>query len=141
MALLASTYALSVTIPVGNQNKPLSHSNSATEQQLGPVPDCDKRLHFQPPPRHNRRMKLRHAAALALVGWYLSVTNGGTVLKDCPDCEVGATPSSFSGPFKTKAGCERAGTDEVRNFYADAKKQGERIIRPTSFVCYERKEP
>jgi hypothetical protein len=86
-------------------------------------------------------MNLRYAAGLALVGWYLSVTTGATVPKDCPDCEVGETPSSFGGPFKTKAACGRAGTDEVRNFYADAKKQGERIIWPTSFVCYERKEP
>jgi hypothetical protein len=87
-------------------------------------------------------MKLRYAMPLALLGWYLSTRIGSTVPKDCPECGVGGAGYEYGGPpFKTKADCEKAGRQEVQDFYADAKKRGEQVLDPTSFVCLERKEP
>ena len=85
-------------------------------------------------------MKLRHAA-LALVGWYLTVQFGQTYPKDCPDCSLGFGQGGGWGwpPFKTKTDCQKAGNVEVRAFFADAKQKGEQVAWPPSFRCVERK--
>ena len=87
-------------------------------------------------------VKLRHAAVLALLGWFLSLYVGETYPKNCPECAIaGSIQTSFDSlPFKTKAECDKAGHNKVRAFYARAKKNGEKVTRPTSFRCVEKKE-
>jgi hypothetical protein len=76
------------------------------------------------------------------VGWYLTISIGQTYPKDCPGCGVALGVSqAFGGPpFKTKADCEKAGDDQVRVFYAEAKKNKEQVAWPTSYRCVERKD-
>jgi hypothetical protein len=78
----------------------------------------------------------RHAAALALVGWYLSLEGGFTVSKDCPDCAVaGDFVAGDSRPFKTEAECNKFGQGEVLEFYAVARKNDEKVIEPPTIRC------
>ena len=83
-------------------------------------------------------LNVRHAAALALVVWSLWIPEvGSTVPQDCPDCAVTLEArAEFARPFKTKAECEKAGQDWLRDFYADARKNKERVVfPPESPVC------
>ncbi len=88
-------------------------------------------------------VKLRNTTALLLLGWYLAISEiGKTVPKDCPDCAVqlNATASFSRQEFKTKAECEKAGEDWIREFYTDAKKNGERVaFPPAKPECFEAK--
>jgi hypothetical protein len=80
-------------------------------------------------------MKLRHAIALALVGWYLTIPEvGKTTPKDCPECAVQLNATAFFSrkEYRTKEECEKAGQDWIREFYADARKNGERVAFPPS---------
>jgi hypothetical protein len=80
----------------------------------------------------------QHAAALALAGWALWIPSiGVTVPKDCPNCVVaGVEASEGVTGFKTKAECETAGTKYLRDFYANATKNRQRVFSPPSTpVC------
>ena len=86
-------------------------------------------------------MKPRHALALALlVVWCLSVRGGGTVPKDCANCGIGyGDYLTVVCVFKTKADCEAARDNAVRDFHANAEKNGERVASPPSMaVCGQR---
>ncbi len=86
-------------------------------------------------------MNLRHTAALALVGWYLSVVGGSTVSKDCPECAVtGELVSGYSIRFETEAECNKFGQSEVLEFNAVARKNDEKVIEPPTIRCDEIKE-
>jgi hypothetical protein len=79
-----------------------------------------------------------HTAALALVGWALWIPSVGVTLpKDCPNCviaDVGAS-EGVTG-FKTKAECETAGKKYLQDFYANATRNGQRVLSPPSTpVC------
>ncbi len=88
-------------------------------------------------------MKLRHAAALALVGWVLSIPDPGlTVPKDKRACTstllgqrmgVSRPPSGFA----TKAECEAFGAKRVDGVYANAENNDERVCRPPATRCIE----
>ncbi len=85
-------------------------------------------------------MKLRHAAALSLVSWSLVIPEAGkTVPKDCANCAVTLEARAIGASgFKTKAECEKAGADYVRNFYANAEKNGQRVaVPPGKPECHE----
>lgn len=88
-------------------------------------------------------MKLRHAAALALVGWFLATSQAlpNEDIHECPDCAVGGiVVQGFGGPpYQAKADCEKAGQQFIRNVYAEARKEGERVTESPSFSCTERK--
>jgi len=85
-------------------------------------------------------MRLRRAAALALAGWYLTITGGKTVPKDCPDCAA-VTMEQWrmlgGAPFATKAECEKAGKAQVRAFSKTAEENS--VVVPSSFLCTEGK--
>jgi hypothetical protein len=86
-------------------------------------------------------MKPRLAAALALVGWYLSLIGGSTVSKDCPDCAVtGEFAVGYSKPFATESECNKFGQSEVAEFYDDARKNDEKVIESPTINCAEAKE-
>jgi hypothetical protein len=89
-------------------------------------------LAFQAPPHDNRRVKLRHAAALALVGWTLVIDGPGkTAPKGCTICVASLEKTRlFSTGYKTKAECEKAGDDFTRDFYARVRKTGEVVVFP-----------
>jgi len=74
---------------------------SATEKTLGTRATCAK----------TSRMKSRHAAALALVGWTLFVPEiGKTLPKECLGCEYDLSAQPWLGPtFTTKASARRQG--------------------------------
>jgi hypothetical protein len=82
-------------------------------------------------------MNLRHVAVLALIGWYLSISPiGKTAPKDIPDLAL--TFGMFSAQvFETKEECEKAGQDFVRQFYANARKNGEQVALPPNPQCVE----
>jgi hypothetical protein len=88
-------------------------------------------------------MKLRHAAALALVGWVLSIPDPGlTVPKDqrgCTDNLIGQAMGVSRQPsgFATEAECEAFGAKWVHDVYANAEKNDERVCRPPATRCLE----
>ncbi len=101
-------------------------------------------------------MKLRHAAALALTGWYLTFYLGKTVPKDCANCAVDLgqmqmsvvgvskplttqMSASSSELFETESDCAKAGNAGVQAFSANADKSGERVLFPSRFRCTEHK--
>ena len=77
-------------------------------------------------------MRSRHAVALALVGWMLFFSDPGkTVPKACPNCLVSLEQQTLStGSFKTRVQCEKAGDKFVRDFYATAKKNDQKVVIP-----------
>ena len=88
-------------------------------------------------------MKLRHAAALVLMGWVLSIPDIGlTVPKNQRGCtptlpeEVMGVTRMPSG-FAAKAECEAFGANWVHDFYANAEKNDERVCRPPTTRCHE----
>jgi hypothetical protein len=87
-------------------------------------------------------MKLRHAAALALVGWMLVIPAiGKTIPKDCQDCAVTLEANAERARgFKSKAECEKTGEDWFRNFYADVRKNDNRVVFPPSKPCCVKNE-
>jgi hypothetical protein len=45
----------------------------------------------------------------------------------------------FAQDFETKEDCEKAGPDFVRQFYANARKNGDQVALPPDPSCVERK--
>jgi hypothetical protein len=88
-------------------------------------------------------MKPRHAAALALMGWVLSIPDVGlTVPKDLRGCtstlqEEAMGISPLPSGFETKAECEAFEAKWVHDFYANAEENGERVCRPPATRCHE----
>jgi hypothetical protein len=81
-------------------------------------------------------MKLRHTAALLLVGWCFPISpeRGKTVSNDLPaDMPLAFTLEEYlimKCGFSTKDECEKAAAQWQRDFYADADKNGQRVAAP-----------
>jgi hypothetical protein len=77
-------------------------------------------------------MELRHAAALALVGWTLVIRGfGKTAPKGCDTCAVTLEGQlSVTSGFKTQAECLKAGHDFVADFYAKVRQTGDVVVIP-----------
>jgi hypothetical protein len=71
-------------------------------------------------------MKFRYTVALALIGWTLVIEPGRTAPKGCTDCAVTLEGYlAVKHGFKTKAECQKAGDDFVRDFYTNVQKTGD----------------
>jgi hypothetical protein len=77
-------------------------------------------------------MKVRDVVALALVGWTLLIHGfGKTAPKGCSPCVATLEGQLLVRPgFKTKAECQKAGDDFVRDFYAKVRKTGDVVVFP-----------
>jgi len=73
-------------------------------------------------------MKIRYAAAVALVGWTLIIRDVGGTCPKGTDCFQFDGRAEFMSGFKTREECEKAADDWLREFYAEAKKNGETVV-------------
>jgi hypothetical protein len=86
-----------------------------------------------------QRFRLTRVVPFALLaGWSLIVNYGSTYPKDGSSI-AGPLITGSGGPlFKTKAACDKRGGSLVREFYAEARRRGEKVDQPTTFKCKER---
>jgi len=84
-------------------------------------------------------MNLRHAAAIALVGWCLAVTLGKQVDKGCSECAFSLELEAIScvEKFKTETECRFGGYKYVQDYYVKADKSGGLVVVPPVAKCYE----
>ena len=88
-------------------------------------------------------MNPRHAAAFALVGWTLWFPEVGVNRPKDGDCNIGfGAVAGRGGDFRTETQCEKAGEDFVSDFYAMAKKNGEKVcVPPAKPQCIATDDP
>jgi hypothetical protein len=86
-------------------------------------------------------MKLRHAAAVTLMGWSLYISSIGKTCPKGPNCAYSLELAAVGVTgFKTKEECEKAGAEWLRNRYATAEKNGGRVaVAPAKPQCTEDK--
>ena len=84
-------------------------------------------------------MKLRHAAAFALVGWCLAVQLGKLVDKGCSVCAFSQEIEAIScvEKFKTETECRFGGYKYVQDYYVKADRRGDLVVVPPVPNCYE----
>jgi len=85
-------------------------------------------------------MKPRHAAALALVAWCLSIRDAGkTVPKNCSVCGYTAELEARAcvAKFETKDKCKIGANEYVQHYYVKADKRGELVVIPPVATCGE----
>ncbi len=87
-------------------------------------------------------MNVRHASALALVGWILWISGGKTIPEDCDHCAVTLESEGHASPaqYGSKELCERAAAAYRRRFEQDLKINHEYAGTPLETKCVEAQE-